>query len=189
MPKSKRVRKSPRKTATANSASCASDNEETQSNKWPKARRIHWNIARTEQLLDWLEENPEERQKLFSKDAKDEGQCKHQAKSPKSEFHKMIAAFVFSADPDTNICADFQSNPTNYAKSVDNYIIQWVLLFILHIFHMLILLLQIAERIPWFQHRYRADRCRFTIWRYGGREHFKESCRWVMRRISCHRHN
>ncbi|KAF8469438.1 hypothetical protein DFH94DRAFT_615353, partial [Russula ochroleuca] len=89
-----------------------------------KARRIHWNIARTEQLLDWLEENPEERQKLFSKDAKDEGQRKHQAKSPKSEFHKMIAAFVFSADPDTNICADFQSNPTNYAKSVDNYIIQ-----------------------------------------------------------------
>ncbi|KAF8225153.1 hypothetical protein L208DRAFT_1506971 [Tricholoma matsutake] len=62
-----------------------------------------WTPARTEHLLDWLEENPVDRQKLFSdstKDAKDEGRQKHVSKGTKSEFHKMIATFVFSADVD-----------------------------------------------------------------------------------------
>jgi hypothetical protein len=82
-----------------------------------------------ERLLDWLEENPEDCQKLFSdssKDSKDEGRHKHVAKSIKSEFHKMIATSVFSVDDDTNIHADFHSNPVNYIKSVDNYITQLV---------------------------------------------------------------
>ncbi|KAF8464983.1 hypothetical protein DFH94DRAFT_614722, partial [Russula ochroleuca] len=89
-------------------------------------RRIVWNVDWIELLLDWLEENPKERQKLFSdssKDAKDEGRCKHVAKGSKSEFHRMIAAVVFSVDSDADICVDFQVNPTNYTKSVDNYII------------------------------------------------------------------
>ena len=63
--------------------------------------------------MDWLEENPEDCQKLFSnssKDAKDEGRRKHVAKSSKSEFHRMIAAAVFSVDPDPNIRADFRDN-------------------------------------------------------------------------------
>ena len=80
-----------------------------------------------ELLLDWLEENPEDRQKLFSdssKDAKDKGQRKHVAKSSKSEFHRMIAAAVFSVNPNPNIRADFHDNPINYTKSVDNYIIR-----------------------------------------------------------------
>ncbi|KAF8468103.1 hypothetical protein DFH94DRAFT_617207, partial [Russula ochroleuca] len=88
---------------------------------------IVWNVDRTELLLDWLEENPEERQKLFSdssKDAKDKGRCKHVAKGSKSKFHRMITAAVFSVDSDADICADFQVNPTNYTKSVDNYIIR-----------------------------------------------------------------
>jgi hypothetical protein len=84
-------------------------------------------VARTERLLDWLEENPKDQQKLFSdspKDAKDEGRRKCTAKSPKSEIHKLIAAFIFSFDPDANIHADFNANRTNYTKSVDNYLIR-----------------------------------------------------------------
>ena len=114
---------------TANTVA-TSDSEQPQTSKQaPKACQIHWNMARTEWLLDWLEENPEDHQKLFSdssKDAKDEGRCKCMAKSTKSEFHKMIATSVFSVNDDTNICADFHSNPVNYTKSVDNYITQLV---------------------------------------------------------------
>ena len=38
----------------------------------------------------------------------------------------MIATSVFSVDDDTNIHADFHSNPVNYTKSVDNYITRLV---------------------------------------------------------------
>ena len=89
-----------------------------------KTRRIFWTAVRTEQLLDWLEENPEDCQKLFSdssKDAKDEGRWKHMAKGTKSEFHKKIATFVFSVDSDADVHADSLFNTNNYTKSVDNY--------------------------------------------------------------------
>ena len=128
---SKRIRKPTAKAAdpTANTVA-TSDSEQPQTSKQaPKAHQIHWNVARTERLLNWLEENPEDRQKPFSdssKDAKDEGRRKCVAKSTKSEFHKMIATSVFSVDDDTNIHADFHSNPVNYMKSVDNYIMRLV---------------------------------------------------------------
>ena len=87
--------------------------------------RISWTTERTELLLDWLEENPVDRQKLFSdstKDAKDEGRRKRVAKGTKSEFHKLIAIYVFSVDADKDVRDDFAVNGGNYTKSVDNYI-------------------------------------------------------------------
>jgi hypothetical protein len=90
-----------------------------------KVRRTSWTPARTERLLDWLEENPADRQKLFSdstKDAKDEGRRKCVAKGTKSEFHKLIAIHVFSVDANANVRADFVANPGNYTKTVDNYL-------------------------------------------------------------------
>jgi hypothetical protein len=51
------------------------DNEDT-AKQTSKARQISWTPARTERLLDWLDENPVDQQKLFSdssKDAKEEG--------------------------------------------------------------------------------------------------------------------
>ena len=129
MPKPKHTRKRTAKALHHDSES-SSDSEEPgpQSGKRPpKARRILWTTARTERLLDWLDENPEDRQKLFSdssKDAKDEGRRKRVAKGTKSEFHRMIATFVFSVDPDPDIRADFAINTINYTKSVDNYIIR-----------------------------------------------------------------
>ena len=41
----------------------------------------------------------------------------------------MIAMFVFSVDPDPDICVNFAINTINYTKSVDNYIIRWVVIF------------------------------------------------------------
>ena len=84
-----------------------------------------WPGPRTEWLLDWLEENPVDQHKLFSgsmKDVKDEGQRKHVVKGTKSEFHKLIAIFVFSVDADKDVWDDFAANAGNYTKSVDNYL-------------------------------------------------------------------
>ena len=124
---SKHIQKLTAKAANLTTNTVAtSDSEQPQTSKQaPKTHQIHWSIAGMEWLLNWLEENPEDHQKLFSdssKDAKEEGQHKHVAKGTKSEFHKMIATSVFSVDNDTNVCADFHSNPINYMKSVDNYI-------------------------------------------------------------------
>jgi hypothetical protein len=97
-----------------------------------KARRmmrISWTTARTKRLLDWLEVNPVDRQKLFSdstKDAKDEGRRKHVAKGTKSEFHKLIANYIFSVDNDKGVRDDFAANSVNYTKSVDNYLGRYV---------------------------------------------------------------
>jgi hypothetical protein len=129
---SKRIRK-PTAKVTADSPGSDSISDAEGAGKRPKARRVLWSTPRTERLLDWLEENPEDRQKLFSdssKDAKDEGRRRRVAKSPKSEFHKMIATYVFSTDDDPTIREDFRSNPGNYTKSVDNYIIRLVFFFL-----------------------------------------------------------
>jgi hypothetical protein len=127
----KRIRKPTAKAAmdslSADSSSDAEAPKRAKPGKRPKARRVFWNTNRTERLLDWLEENPGDRQKLFSdssKDAKDEGRRKHVAKGTKSEFHKLIATAVFSVDPDADVRADLRDNPANYTKSVDNYIIR-----------------------------------------------------------------
>ena len=132
MPKaSKCVLKPTAKAADLAASSVApSDSEQPPTSKQaPKAHQIYWNGARTERLLDWLEENPEDHQKLFSnssKDAKEEVQCKCVAKGTKSEFPKMIATSVFSVDDAANVHADFCSNPVNYTKSIDNDITWWV---------------------------------------------------------------
>jgi hypothetical protein len=125
----KRSRKSAKAPSSGTSqAISTSDNDEASPGK-AKARRVHWNVARTERLLDWLDENPEDRQKLFSdssKDAKEEGRRKRVAKNTKTEFYKKIATYIFSVDDDSSVRGDFHASPGNYSKSVDNYIIRYV---------------------------------------------------------------
>ena len=73
-----------------------------------------------------------DRQKLFSdsmKDAKDEGRRKRVAKGTKSEFHKLIAVYIFSVDADKGVQDDFVVNSGNYTKSVDNYLGQYIFSF------------------------------------------------------------
>ena len=124
-PPSKRVQKPSSKLAESAPLAVDSEDEEKDTAQPAKIRRTSWTTARTERLLDWLEENPADRQKLFSdstKDAKEEGRRKRIAKGTKSEFHKLIATFVFSVDADEAVRADFAVNTLNYTKSVDNYL-------------------------------------------------------------------
>jgi hypothetical protein len=126
-PSGKRARKPSSKLAEGSLTVTNSEDEEVQEDtkQRTKVRRTSWTTNRTERLLDWLEENPADRQKLFSdstKDAKDEGRRKRVAKGTKSEFHKMIATYVFSVDENEAVRADFAVNTINYTKSVDNYL-------------------------------------------------------------------
>ena len=60
------------------------DNKDT-AKQTSKAWQISWTSARTEHLLNWLDENPIDWQKFFSdssKDAKEEGRRKYVAKIP-----------------------------------------------------------------------------------------------------------
>jgi hypothetical protein len=123
--------------------------------------RISWTTARTERLLDWLEENPVDRHKLFSdstKDAKDEGRRKRVAKGTKSEFHKLIAIFVFSVDADKDVRDDFAANSGNYTKSVDNYLGRYAVFFTFQLRVMLISLLQVAKGVSIIQREAGANR-------------------------------
>lgn len=152
----KRARK-PSSKATE-SASVDSTDEDATSQPQPPAKarrmmRISWTTARTERLLDWLEENPVDRQKLFSdstKDAKDEGRRKRVAKGTKAEYHKLIAVYVFSVDVDKGVWDDFAVNSANYTKSVDNYLGRYIFPFYLSTL-MLISLFQVAKGVPIIQ--------------------------------------
>ena len=44
----------------------------------------------------------------------------------KSEFHKLIAFFVFSVDVDKEVQDDFAVNGGNYMKSIDNYLGRYI---------------------------------------------------------------
>jgi hypothetical protein len=88
-------------------------------------QRVHWNNDRTDHLIEWLEENPEDRQRLFgdaAQDARQENRAQRVAKGAKSEFHAKIALYVFSVDPDERIRTDLAKDPTKYAKAVENRI-------------------------------------------------------------------
>ena len=149
----KRARKpSSKVTETATYESSDEDVATSQPVKVRHMMRISWTTARTERLLDWLEENPMDRQKLFSdstKDAKDEGRRKRVAKGTKGEFHKLIANYVFSADADKGVRDDFAENSGKYTKSVDNYLGRYVFCFYFQL--MLIDFLQVAKGLSIIQ--------------------------------------
>jgi hypothetical protein len=95
--------------------------------------RIYWDkdSTRTDRLLDWLDENPVDRQKLFSDsshDARVEGRKRRVAKGAKSAFYAKIAEAVFSVDAKADVRNDFNANPEKYNKSVENRISMYVLL-------------------------------------------------------------
>ena len=124
-PSSKVTESAPLDSSDEDDATVATSQLQPATSKARRLMRISWTTARTERLLDWLEENPVDRQKLFSdstKDAKDEGRRKRVAKGTKSEYHKLIAIFVFSVDADKGVRDDFAVNGVNYTKSVDNYL-------------------------------------------------------------------
>ena len=91
----------------------------------PKGRCIKWNSQCTEQLVEWLENNVEDCQQLFSdlaQDAKDESCYPHIAKSLKTVYHVKMANYIFLVDKDKNIKDDLKANRVKYSKAVENHI-------------------------------------------------------------------
>jgi hypothetical protein len=88
--------------------------------------RVVWDKypERTERLLNYLDAHPDVTIKLFGDSiqaAKLEGRSKLTAKSSKTMAYQQVADGVFSIDEDVAIRTDFATNPTKYAKAVDNY--------------------------------------------------------------------
>jgi len=88
--------------------------------------RVVWNSTRTDRLLDWLENNVEDRQRLFSdssQDARDENRRLRTAKNVKTTFYVKIADYVFSIDEDTKVRDDVRMHGAKkYNKTVENRI-------------------------------------------------------------------
>lgn len=92
-----------------------------------KGSRVQWDDFRTDRLVDWLEDNPEDRQKLFSDsshDAKKENRPCRVAKGSKSVFHTKMAEYVFTADADARVRAEAKEDIKKFSKAVENRITQ-----------------------------------------------------------------
>ncbi|KAH9057473.1 hypothetical protein EDB87DRAFT_1550096, partial [Lactarius vividus] len=86
---------------------------------------VHWDDFRTDRLVDWLEDNPEDRQKLFSDsshDAKKENRPRRVAKGSKSIFHNKMAEYIFSVDVDARVRVEVKEDIKKYSKAVENRI-------------------------------------------------------------------
>ncbi|KAH8981346.1 hypothetical protein EDB86DRAFT_2812974, partial [Lactarius hatsudake] len=84
---------------------------------------VQWGNTRTERLIDWLEDNPEDRQKLFSDsshDAKKENHPRRVAKGAKSVFYAKMAEYVFSVDGDASVRVEVKEDIKKYSKAVEN---------------------------------------------------------------------
>lgn len=91
-----------------------------------KGSRVHWDDVRTDRLVDWLEDNPEDRQRLFSDsshDAKKENRPRRVAKGSKTIFHAKMAEYVFSVDEDPKVRVEVKEDTRKYAKAVENRIV------------------------------------------------------------------
>lgn len=89
-------------------------------------RRVSWTSNRTDRLLDWLEQNVEDRHKLFSdsaQDAREENRRRRTAKNVKTGFYLKMAEYIFSIDEDERIRDDIKTNGAKkYCKAVENRI-------------------------------------------------------------------
>ncbi|KAH9159785.1 hypothetical protein EDB89DRAFT_1826767, partial [Lactarius sanguifluus] len=80
---------------------------------------VQWDDACTDQLVDWLEDNPEDRQRLFSDsshDIKKENWPRCVAKGSKSAFHIKMAEYIFSIDADPKVCEEVKEDIKKYSR-------------------------------------------------------------------------
>lgn len=61
-----RNRKAPTKTRGQKAKNTATADEGDEDNPEKGGKRVLWNLQRTERLIEWLENNVEDRQRLFS---------------------------------------------------------------------------------------------------------------------------
>ena len=106
----------------------AKEDEEDAPAADPKAPNcVTWNSLHTDCLVEWLENNVEDRQRLFSdlaQDAKKQKCCILTAKkSGKTNFHVKMANYIFLVDNNMKVRDDLRVNGVvKYAKAVKNRI-------------------------------------------------------------------
>ena len=94
----------------------------------PKApNRVTWNSLRTDCLVEWLENNVEDHQRLFSDLAQDAKKQKCRIltakKSGKTDFHVKMANYIFLVDNNLKVRDDLRVNGVvKYAKAIENRI-------------------------------------------------------------------
>ena len=77
----------------------------------------------TELIIKWLEQNPLDRQLLFSdniQNATAEGRRLKTSKHPKSHYYRKIADSIFPKDETHQ--DEYKTNPDRFSKSVENHV-------------------------------------------------------------------
>jgi hypothetical protein len=87
---------------------------------------VKWDDDRTTRLLDWLDQHPDDRNRLFSDStvaAKQEGRRKVTAKGNKTRYHEALAKAVFdSPDEEPSLRIWYLREPGKFTTSVLNYL-------------------------------------------------------------------
>jgi len=106
----------------------AEEDEEDAPTTDPKApNHVTWNSLCTDRLVEWLKNNVEDRQRLFSDSAQDAKKQKHRIltakKSGKTDFHVKMANYIFSVNNNLKVRDDLRVNGVvKYVKAVENRI-------------------------------------------------------------------
>ena len=109
--------------ANAPTVAATDSDEDTRSSK---RLVVKWDEDRTNRLLDWLDQNPDDRHRLFSDStaaAKQEGRRKVTAKGNKARYHEALAKAVFgSPDEESSLRSWYLKEPGKFTSSVINYL-------------------------------------------------------------------
>ncbi|KAH9008031.1 hypothetical protein EDB83DRAFT_2532235 [Lactarius deliciosus] len=119
------IKTTTKRTAKQGKKVSADDKTGTQEPHGEKGSRVLWDDSRTNWLVDWLEDNPEDCQKLFSDsshDAKKENRPHRVVKGSKTAFHTKMAMYIFSVDADLKVHEEIKGDTKKYAKAVENQI-------------------------------------------------------------------
>jgi len=114
--------------AKAPTAAASESDEEVEVLETRSSKRlvVKWDEDRTNRLLDWLDQNPDDRNRLFSDStaaAKQEGRRKVTAKGNKARYHEALAKAVFgSPDEEPSLRDWYLKEPGKFTTSVLNYL-------------------------------------------------------------------
>ena len=88
--------------------------------------QVEWDNPRTNRLLDWLDQNPDDHDRLFSNStaaAKEENRRKVTAKGTKNYYYLALAKAVFDCEEeDVEMCAWYRKEPAKFSASLTNYL-------------------------------------------------------------------
>jgi len=88
--------------------------------------QVEWNNTRTDHLLDWLDQNPDDRNRLFSDSttaAKEQNRHKVTAKGSKNRYYLALAKAVFDCkEEDIEMRAWYLKEPAKFSSSLSSYL-------------------------------------------------------------------